>query len=280
MATTTYSPRLVSKKDLPLRDKRVFFTAPRHYAAGLAEALVERGARPVWAPTIETWPMDDLTEIDAALAKLDTYDWIAFTSTNGVEALCQRLTALGRNVKELEKTKLSALGSDADALVAAGLRVDLRAKVGDPTGLIDELRPFGITGKNILVPAPRVIGVPEPFVVPEFIEDLRKAGAKPHRLDAYQTVAVEASIISSELALLEKGEIDIVVFTSSAEQLALLKLLNGRTEVVNRAKVAYMGDFSARTGRERGLNVDIVPASKNYSMKILVSAMEDYFRKP
>jgi uroporphyrinogen-III synthase len=274
-----YQPRLLSKKDLPLRDKRVFFTSPRHYAAGLAEALVERGARPVWAPTIETWPMDDFAEIDAALAKVNNYDWIAFVSTSGVEALCQRLTALGRDVKELEKTKLSALGSDADALVAAGLRVDLRAKVGDPTGLIDELRPFGITGKNILVPAPRVIGVPEPFVVPEFIEDLRKAGAKPHRLEAYQTVAIEASAVSAELALLDKGDIDIVAFTSSAEQLALLNLLNGRKDVINRTKVAYMGSFSARTGKERGLNVDIVPASKNYSMKLLVAAMEDYFRK-
>lgn len=143
-------------------------------------------------------------------------------------------------------------------------------------GIIDELRRRGIKGGRILVPVPEVVGVREPYVVPEFVEQLKGIGMTVHRVPAYTTIAVTEDI-SLEKKMLLNGEIDIVVLTSSAEIFSLLAHIGDRREVLNRATIAYMGKFTAKTGGEVGLNLDIVP--EKYTMRDLVEAMEAYFKK-
>jgi len=269
-----FEKKLVPKKELPLLGKRVLMTTPRNYAGLLTQLLILRGARPVWSPTIEIWPLDDYRELDDALSNLTRYQWIAFTSTNGVEAVCQRLRAMGKPVTELKKVRLAAFKADALALENEGLKADLLPRVGDPQGMLDDLKKLGVTGNKVLVPAPGVHGVAEPYVVPEFIKDLQKIGMETHRITVYQTFAVTKGL-EFELDILRKSLVDITVFTSSAEIYALLKLLGNDKTAVNRTTVAYMGGYTAKTGQSEGLRQDIIPA--DMTMPGVVAAIEEYF---
>jgi uroporphyrinogen-III synthase len=274
--TIDFTAKLVAKKDLPLLGKRIFFPTPRNYAGLLTRLLVERGARPIWAPTIEIYPVDDYSELDAILKDLKGWQWIAFTSTNGVEAVAQRLKALGKPVDEMKKCKLAAFAADAKALEALGIKADLMPRQGDPQGMIDDLKAMGVKGHKVLVPVPRVVGVEEPYVVPEFIKDLQKIGMVTKRLEVYQTNAVTGGLDFELDALLER-RVDVTALTSSAETFALLKLRPGLREAINKTTVAYMGPYTAKTGVKEGLRSDIMP--KKMDMPGLVEAIEEYFLK-
>jgi uroporphyrinogen-III synthase len=271
-----YNAKLVARKDLPLLGKRVFFPTPRHYAGLLTRLLVERGARPIWAPTIETWPVDDYSELDAILKLPRDWKWIAFTSTNGVEAVAQRLKALGLPVTAMKRFKLAAFAADARALQALGLQADLMPRQGDPQGMIDELKAMGVKGQKVVVPVPQVVGVDEPFVVPEFIRDLQGLGMVTKRIEAYQTRAVTAGL-DFELDALLGGKVDITVLTSSAETFALLKLRPGMREAINKTTVVYMGPYTAKTGVKEGLRSDVMP--QKMDMPGVVEAIEAHFLK-
>ena len=111
----------MAKENLPLYGKRVLFTTPRNYAGALGKLLLERGARIVWMPTIEIWPMHDYRELDQAIDNLADYAWIGFTSENGIEAYCNRLAAKGIDGRSIKTTKLAAFKADARAFVPWGI---------------------------------------------------------------------------------------------------------------------------------------------------------------
>ncbi|MBT78300.1 MAG: hypothetical protein CL798_08940 [Chromatiales bacterium] len=270
-----YEQILVPRQEMPLCDRRVMFTTPRNYAADLGRLLLQRGARTIWLPTIEIWPMDDTREIDDAIRNLDGFNWVAFTSENGVKAFCERFQSLGFIRSSVAGTKFASFKADMQILEEYGLSADLVPGPFGPTGIVDELKRLGVTGGTILVPCPEVVGVPEPYVVPQFIENLKRIGMKVTRLDAYRTIAVKNSG-SLEKEMLFNNQIDCLVFTSSAEILSFLEQLGERRDVLNHVPLAYMGSYTAKTGHELGLRLDIVP--ENFTMRGLVGAVEKYFR--
>ena len=276
MKQINFEQRLVPKEELPLLGKHVLFTTPRNYAGALGRLLLERGARVVWMPTIEIWPLSDYREFDEAIDHLSDYEWIGFTSENGIEAYVNRLTVKGIDMRAIRNTKLAAFKSDAKALEKHGIKADLLPDEQSPKGIIDELKRRGVKGGRILVPVPEVVGVQEPYVVPEFVEQLKGIGMTVRRVPAYMTTAVTKGI-DIEKRMLLNGEIDIVILTSSAEIFSLLTYLEDKKEVLNSTTIAYMGKFTAKTGKEVGLKLDIVP--EKYTMRDLVEAMEAHFRK-
>ena len=70
---------------------KVLITRPRNQADSFASALAESGFEPVFFPVIEIRPFDENVALDRAIAKLDCYDWIVFTSVNGVDAFFDRI---------------------------------------------------------------------------------------------------------------------------------------------------------------------------------------------
>jgi len=267
--------RLVSKSELPLLDKRVLFTSPRHYAGNLVKCLVERGARPVWMPTIAIYPLDDYNEFDEAIKDLGDYAWVALTSLMGTQAFVNRLRELRLDSTALKKTKIAVFGPDASPLDQLGIKPELVPGVNYPSVMLKEMAKIGPRGGRVLVPVPDVHGVTEPFVIPEFIAELKRAGMMPQRVPAYMTIASKESNKVPKASLLS-GEIDVVVITSSAEIYSLIDQLEGDKAPINHTTVAFMGEYTARTGREMGLNVDVLP--QEFSMPGLVTAIEDHFR--
>ena len=275
MKRIDFGRKLVPKEALPLLGKHILFTTPRNYAGALSKLLVERGARAIWMPTIELWPMPDYSELDQAILSLREYDWIAFTSENGIEAFFDRLYARGLNAGALRVTKLAALDADVPALEKRGIKADVVPAESSPQGIKDELVRLGVHSGRILLPVPEVIGVKEPYVVPQFIESLAHIGMVVHRVPAYQTIAVTEGL-SLEKRLLLGSEVDLVTFTSSAEVSSLLSLLGGGDKVLERVSIACLGRFTAKTANEAGLRVDILP--ERYAFSDLLEAIEVHFR--
>lgn len=266
---------LVDRGTFPLLGKRILLTTPRNYAAPLAEMLVLRGARPVWMPTNEIWPLDDYSELDRAISEADSYAWIAFTSENGIEAFIDRSTAAGLTTSKFRNTRLAAFRWDARLLEMHGFRVDLVPPESSTVGMAAEFNRRGAWSGKVLVPVPEVVGVPEPSVIPLFIQELTAIGLSPHRVPAYKTVAsVENAHVEREL--LVSGAVDAVVVTSSAEIYSLLAFLGPDRAVLDRVAMAYMGKLILDTARACGLRLDIV--QKEYTFRALVEAIEDYFR--
>jgi uroporphyrinogen-III synthase len=218
--------------------------------------------------------MPDYNELDEVIKNLSDYDWVAFTSENGIEPFCKRMLALGVDGRTIKNTRFAAFKSDALLLNKHGCKADLVPKEMSPKGIIDELVRMGVGRGRMLVPCPMVSGVREPYVVPEFIEKLESIGMTVHRLEVYHTVSIKDSG-SIEKKMILKGEIDIAVFTSSAEIFSLIEQMGDRKEALNKLTIAYMGTFTAKTGKDVGLNVDIVP--KRFTMQGLLEAMEDHF---
>jgi len=110
----------------PLFGKRVVVTRSREQAGELVELLEDLGADPIEAPTIRIVPPADFVELDEACAGAGTFDWIIFTSANGVDAFIRRLLAGSCDIRDLKGPRLCAIGpATADRLSHYGIKVDL-----------------------------------------------------------------------------------------------------------------------------------------------------------
>src|SRR3972149_6538576 len=126
-ATTNDKPSAISHAKRPreaaLAGKRILVTRPRAQAADLCDKLAAHGAEPILFPTIEIAPMDDYSALDQAIAALDKYQWIIFTSVNGVAAFWYRLTVVGASL--VPALKIAAIGpATAQALAKRGVRAE------------------------------------------------------------------------------------------------------------------------------------------------------------
>ncbi|MCC7257059.1 MAG: uroporphyrinogen-III synthase [Gammaproteobacteria bacterium] len=276
--TAGQAPRqtdLVARSSLPLYGKTILYTAPRNYAGRLGQLLIERGARPIWMPTITIEPVADYREFDEVIREREKYRWIAFTSRNGIDAYLNRIEALGLKPADVVGLKTAAIGNDAALLEQSGLKPALMPPVPSPTGIVEELERRGETQGVVIVPAPDVVGMAEPAVVPDFVRDLERIGLKTRRVPAYVT-ARETKHLEIGTRLLLAGEIDIVAFTSRGEiDSLLLHLGNRRDALSSKIAVACFGPITSEGARLQNLTVDIV--SEQYSrFEGFVSAMEKW----
>ena len=111
---------------LPLFGQRIVITRPRQDAFRAAAALEALGAEVLLAPTVEVKPITDPAPLDGAIDRLDDYEWLVFTSANGVRFFVRRLEERGRDLRALGHLKLAAIGpTTAEALAGYHLRADL-----------------------------------------------------------------------------------------------------------------------------------------------------------
>ncbi len=138
----------------PLFGQRVLVTRPAHQAAGMARKLEHLGAVVSRMPVVEIRDVSDFTPVDRALERLRDreWDWLVFTSANGVHALLRRLDAVGRDLRDLGSVKIAAIGpKTADALREYRLRADVvPASTFSSEGLAEALTPH-VQGKRVLL---------------------------------------------------------------------------------------------------------------------------------
>ena len=273
-----FNQKLIAKEELPLFGKHILITSPRNYAGILVKYLVERGAKPVWMPTIEIEPMKDYQSLDNAITDLSSYDWVGFSSRNGIEAFFNRLNVLNISPNQaFRKTKTCAIGADSEALESRGITPDLIPEEASTDGIVEEMKRRNIKSGRILLPVPEVIGMKEPRIVPEFVAGLKRIGMDVERIPAYTTAPVKNGY-DAEKKMLVNGEIDVVTFTSSAEVDSMLSILGTEKEILNRT-IACVGPYTGTTAKNMGLDVKIMPKQNFSSFHCLIEEMERYFRK-
>ncbi|NEU81472.1 uroporphyrinogen-III synthase [Nostoc sp. UIC10630] len=254
---------LTPSRELPLYGKRILVTAPRNYAYRLSEQIIKQGGLPVFMPTIETCYLSNYGKLDAALNHIAEFDWIVFTSRNGITAFFHRMNNLNIPVSVVQKCQLCALGKDAESLLSFCGKVDLIPTESSPAGIVAELAKIPqIYGKKVLIPAPEVVALPEPDVVPNLITDLQELGIEVTRVPTYITQGLDTSIYSIELNLINQGMIDVIAFSSTAEVESFLTMVNSQSDYEG-CIIACFGPYTTANARKLGVNVSIV--SRDYS---------------
>src|SRR5262245_32325136 len=140
-AVAALRPRLAWFEQRPLFGKRVLVTRPRRQSGDLVRRLEELGAVPFVLPAVEVREPADWAPVDRALARLAQYDWLVFTSANGVHAFVGRLRQTGRDLRALGPVRLAVIGpSTADALRGYHLEPDLVPEAFCSESLVAALR--------------------------------------------------------------------------------------------------------------------------------------------
>jgi uroporphyrinogen III methyltransferase/synthase len=257
-----------NKRTLILSDKRILITRAREQVNEFSRLLQSYGAHVVAFPTIEIAPPGDWLPLDKTIEKLDSYDWVIFTSVNGVRSFTQRLNNKGRGADSLVGKKICAIGPRTQGeLEAMGLTVSFIPQEYRAEGVIEGLKARGIKGQKILLPRARGAR----SILPEA---LREAGAVVDEVEVYQ--AVKPSKSNESLASILKKGIDVVAFTSSSTVRNFMELVSDRT-VMNGVKVAVIGPITAETARTYGVEPHITP--REYTIPSLVEAIVEYFQR-
>jgi uroporphyrinogen III methyltransferase / synthase len=255
----------------PLWGKTVVVTRSRQQASKLVELLAAAGACCLEVPTIEIGSPDDLAPFDEALKNLAQYQWIVFTSANGVAAFMARLFEQGKDVRALGQAQIAAIGpATAESLRAYGLKADVVPHAFKAEVLLEALGPHVTPGCLMLLARAQIARE----VLPE---GLMRLGAKVDVAPVYKS-RVPQEIPSEAEAALKEGKVDILTFTSSATVHNFARLL-GRERfqsLAAQAVVASIGPITSGTLTEYGVMPQIEP--KDYTIPALVEAIVDYFK--
>jgi uroporphyrinogen III methyltransferase/synthase len=229
---------------LPLFGRRIVVTRAKDQADALSDRLRALGAEALEVPAIEFQAPNDPGPLDCALAQLDTYDWLIFTSVNGVRYFIQRLDRSGHDLRKL-RARICAIGPATRAAIEAlHLKADVMAKEYIAEGLLAALEPFDLQGKRMLLP--RAAAARD--VVPT---ELRRRGATVDVVEAYHTVVPEET--ASRIRELWSRKPDCVTFTSSSTVRNFVEAAG--PEILQGVAVATIGPITSQTARELGIPV-------------------------
>lgn len=230
----------------PLFGVRVLVPGSPVTAAALRDRLDALGAEVLVRPAIRIGPPPDWNAVDAALREIDRYDWLVFSSANGVDALLGRLLSSGGDLRALGRVKLAAIGSaTADRLAAYHLRADLVPERFVAEALAEALRREAPGRRFLLVRGTRGRTVLE--------EALRGADARVDHVVAYASADVDAPDPEVTAALTD-GTIDWIVATSSATARSLARLYGA---ALGRARFASIGPITSETLHSLGYDVAV-----------------------
>ena len=249
----------------PLSGKTVLVTRAREQASRLVEELASAGANCVEAPVIKIEEPMDFAPLDWAIEQLSEYQWILFTSPNGVDAFFRRLEKMGWDSRALGGVKTAVIGAQtAEILKKYGIRSDIVPKEFRAEALVEALTGQVLPGDKVLLARAQQAR----DVLPA---ELTKMGAAVNVVPVYRTVLGEADgrTVSERLA---KGEIDIVTFTSSSTVTFLLDLLGAEgKKLLATVKIASIGPITSDTCRENGIEPDVT--AQEYTIPGLVQAI-------
>lgn len=235
---------------LSLSNRTIVITRPAEQANSLRKKLEELGAETILLPTIRIEPVENCSEIDRAVAELSSYDWVIFTSVNGVRFFQQRLELLARNKDEVASTRFCAIGpATARALTEAGFRVDLVPSEYLSEGIVKEIG--DVNGQRILLPRADLAS----DVLPN---GLRNKGAVVHQVVTYRTLPDRLS--GKFVERLFASRIDAVILTSSSTVTYFVRLLGGdhARRLTDSAAVICIGPITARAAAANGFKVTAI----------------------
>lgn len=252
----------------PLQDRRILVTRRSEQSGPLVDALAALGATVVEVPLIAQEPPADGGPLDRALGRLASYEWLAFTSANAVDAVAERLARLGATVPA--RLRLAAVGPTTAHAIGErlhGRRVDLQpASHYRAEGLVEAFRALDLAGKHVLLPV-------SDRARDTLAAGLRAQGAHVDAVAAYRTVTPGDARHRLERSLAEG--IDLVLLASPSAVEGLLQALGDRARGL---AVAVIGPVTEQAARQGGLDVRIVASPA--TAQGLASAAQRFFGAP
>jgi uroporphyrinogen-III synthase len=256
----------------PLLGKRVLVLRAEGQAGEVADLLKERGAEPVVVPTLVIEPPNDpdlAAQTLRGLGRDATYDWVAFTSANGVEHAWELALRTGVAAHAFDEVRIAAVGpATAAALTRHGLSAHVTATESRGEGLAKEmLLTMGGPARVLLLRAEVARDV--------LPEALRAAGCAVDVVAVYKTRAAEG-LAGRLRSLFEPLTLDAVLFTSSSTVTHVQGALgaDGAT-LLAQIRVGSIGPVTTETAKAHGIRVDV--EASPYTLPALVSAVEASF---
>src|SRR5690625_3348328 len=252
----------------PFAGRKVLVTRSRTQASELSTRINKLGGQAIELPVIDIRKTDDLIHVNHRFNQLDTFDWVVFTSVNGVRCFFELLADCSVDIRLLQRAKFAAVGPRTAALLQAkGCHVELIPDTYEASHLASQLVAASRVSQKFLL----VKGNLARAVLPE---RLRETGRQVIELIVYYTEPTPEPD-DEVVAMLQYGYVDTVTFTSSSTVINLCRKLEQSgvvaTELINQAVVACIGSITAETARALGLRVDIIPPEA--TIPSLITAM-------
>jgi uroporphyrinogen III methyltransferase/synthase len=259
----------------PLAGRTIVITRAQSQAEEFVSELERYGAAVVVCPTIEIRELESYERLDEAIDHLYGYDWLIFTSVNGVEYFFQRLKVGNRETSDLDELKVCAIGeATAERLRELHVHVDVIPEEFKAEGVFAALERFvggpeALKNLNLLIPRASVAR----DYLPKALEE---AGARVDVVPAYRTSLPE-NLDRGRVAAMLSGGADCIAFTSSSTVRNLAQLFDTQdlSSALAGVVIACIGDITATTAAGYGLRVDIQP--RQFTIPSLATAIADYF---
>jgi len=233
---------------LPLFGRRIVVTRARDQAESLSRTLRALGADVIEMPAIEIVPAADYGPLDRAIAELNSYDWLIFTSANGVRYFMERLDQSKQDLRAL-RARICAIGDATRSAVAAlHLQVDLMGEEFVAESLVEAFRSVDLEGKRVLLPRAAVAR----DILPR---KLCERGACVDVVEAYRTVAPEELAKQAGEAFGSGRKPDWITFTSSSTVQNFTRTAGA--DVLRGVKVASIGPVTSATAKKVGLEISV-----------------------
>ena len=247
---------------LPLAGCKVLVTRPKELISSMAQKLREQGAEVLELPAIAVAPVNDRSIIKECLEKLDTYQWIAFTSPSGVRIFFELLMEEGKDIRSLGRAKIAAIGKGTQkALKERGLYPDLMPEVFDGASLGRKMAQECENGASILIPRAAIGNK-------EIMEELSKRpDLHVDDLATYDT-AYESQELIDEAKEFEDGKIDYAVFTSASTVKGFVKAVPGLD--YTKVKAACIGKQTQAEAARYGMTTYVAKEASIDSLVELV----------
>lgn len=248
----------------PLFGHRILIT--REYSKDY-EPLEDLGAEIFGFATIKTTESEDYTELDRAIAQIEQYHWIVFSSAKGVEFFFKRFLQSDRDIRDLKGIRLCAVGKKtAEVLTRYGLKVDLIPEDFNSEGLLEAFGRFheGLQGLRILLPRPD-------NARDLFPEVMRRKGAL---VDTPITYRVVKPVRHGKrlMRFLKEGRITVATFTSAATFRNFLEIMGDEAlDFLKGIAIASIGPVTTKAIQKAGLDVTIQP--KEATIEAMVEAI-------
>ena len=234
---------------LPLFGRKIVVTRARRQAGTLAAELRHLGAEAIELPTIEIRPASDYGPLDRAIGELEKYQWLVFTSVNGVAYFLERLALSAKDPRAI-RGRIAAIGpATAEALKHAHLKADVVGEEYVAEGLINALAAYDFAGSRVLIP--RAAAARDVLPV-----ELRRRGAAVDVVEAYRTAAPVD--LDARAAQVLAGRPDWIAFTSSSTVENLIGAAGA--DALADVRTASIGPVTSASLRKHGVAVGVEAA--------------------
>lgn len=252
--------------------KKVIVTRPLQQSKELIDLLNSEGAEILEFPTIEISEPVTWSGVDNSISYFDSYDYVIFTSVNGVERFLYRLHQKGADSRIFGGKQIIAIGSKTSSVLEKyGLRADIVPEEYVAEGIISSLENKDISGSRFLIPRAEVAR----DILPDKLEEM---GAEVDVVSCYRTIMPkhDRKRILKLGEDLRNGDIDIVTFTSSSTVSNFFAIFNNLEPKHKRFSIACIGPVTAETVRSHNMTPDII--ASEYTVEGMMDAITDHFK--